>query len=144
MSKTLSSHCPRLRRARVAGLLVLAAGMCGCASFSQDVDAYYRQMAYNYREAQEKAKLEEVQLERMSTALAATGQTGKSRRAHRELERVKSWEEKCEKQAMRFQKAAEWTESRFHLNRPAIPDGPPTAEPHEDQAVLQASGAKDP
>jgi len=128
----------------MAGLLALAAGLSGCASFSQDVDAYYRQMAYNYREAQEKAKVEEVQLERMSSALASTGQTGKSRRAHRELERVKSWEEKCGKQAIRFQKAAEWTEAHFRLKRPAIPDGPPAPASPEDQAVLQASGAKDP
>jgi hypothetical protein len=117
--------------------------MCGCASFSQDVDAYYRQMAYNYREAREKAKVEEVKLERASSALAATGQGGKSRRAHRELERVKSWEEKCGKQAMRFQKAAEWTEAHFHLKRPDIPDGPPTAS-LEDPAIQQTSGAKDP
>ena len=122
---------------------MLAAGIAGCASFSEDADAYYRQMAYNYREAQEKAKVEEAQLERASNALAATGQTGKSQRAHHELERVKSWEEKCGKQALRFQKAAEWTEAHFHLKRPAIPDGPPTHESSEDQAVLQASGAKD-
>jgi hypothetical protein len=143
MSKTIGPRHPRVR-ARMAGLLMLAAGMPGCASFSQDVDAYYRQMAYNYKEAEEKAKAEEVQLERMSSALASTGQTGKSRRTHRELERVKSWEEKCEKQAIRFQKAAEWTEAHFHLKRPDIPDGPPTAESNEDQAVLQASGAKAP
>ncbi len=143
MSETLSLPRPRVRT-RIAGLLVLAASGSGCASFSQDVDAYYRQMAYNYREAQEKAKAQEVQLERMSTAFASTGQNGKSRRASRELDRVKSWEEKCGKQAVRFQKAAEWTEAHFHLERPAIPDGPPRSESTEDQAVLQASGAKDP
>ena len=39
---------------------------------------------------------------------------------------MKAWEAKCEKQAGRFEKAAEWTEARFHLTRPfAIPDGPP-------------------
>ena len=35
-----------------------------------------------------------------------------------ELEKVKKWEAKCEKQAERFAKAAEWTEARFHLRRP--------------------------
>ena len=53
------------------------------------------------------------------------GQFKRQKRAKRELERVKAWEEKCEKQADRFEKAAEWTEARFHLTRPAIPDGPP-------------------
>jgi hypothetical protein len=139
------AHAPRIPRVRapIAGLLVLTAGLSGCATFPQDADAYYRQMAYNYREAQEKAKVEEVKLERMSSALASTGDSGKSRRARRELGRVKSWEEKCEKQAMRFQKAAEWTEAHFHIDRPAIPDGPAAPE-SQDQAVLQASGLKDP
>ena len=33
------------------GLSVLALSPAGCTSMSQDVDAYYRQMAFNYKEA---------------------------------------------------------------------------------------------
>ena len=57
---------------------------------------------------------------------------------------MKAWEEKCEKQAGRFEKAAKWTEARFHLTRPAIPDGPPSLGKSADDAVLQASGVKSP
>ena len=58
------------------------AGLClaGCASVSQDVDAYYRQMAYNYKEAEEKAKMDAVALENETKVLATTGDFGKSRR----------------------------------------------------------------
>jgi hypothetical protein len=123
---------------------VMAMSMAGCASMTEDVDAYYRQMAYNYKEAEEKAKMDELSLESQAKALAATGDFKRQKRAKRELDRVKKWEEKCEKQAGRFEKAAEWTEARFHLTRPAIPDGPPGTGKSGDDAVLQASGAKGP
>jgi hypothetical protein len=125
-------------------LAVMAMAMAGCASMTEDVDAYYRQMAYNYKEAVEKAKMDELSLESQTKALAATGEFKMHKRAQRELDRVKKWEEKCEKQAGRFEKAAEWTEARFHLTRPAIPDGPPGIGKSGDDAVLQASGAKNP
>jgi hypothetical protein len=111
---------------------------------SEDVDAYYRQMAYNYKEAQEKANIEVLSLEGETKMLAATGEFGKYRRTNRELKRVKSWEAHCEKEANRFKKAAEWTEAHFHLARPPIPDGPPVHGTNTDEAVLQASGTKDP
>ncbi len=112
---------------------------------TEDVDAYYRQMAYNYKEAEEKAKSRtRVTLESESKLLAATGEFGKYRRSKRELERVKSWEAKCEKEAKRFQKAAEWTEAHFHLEKPPIPDQPPGYHADLDPAVLPASGVKDP
>jgi hypothetical protein len=120
-----------------------AACLAGCAAVSQDVDAYYRQMAYNYNEAKEKAKLDALTLEGQAKALAATGDYGKYRRTHRELERVKTWEARCEKQANRFKKAAEWTEEHFQVARPPIPDGPPGLGPEPDQAVRQASGRED-
>jgi hypothetical protein len=122
----------------------MAMSMAGCASMTEDVDAYYRQMAYNYKEAEEKAKMDELSLENQTKALAATGDFKRQKRTQRELDRVKKWEEKCEKQAGRFEKAAEWTEARFHLTRPAIPDGPPGTGKTGDDAVLQASGAKVP
>jgi hypothetical protein len=129
---------------RLIGLVVAALSLSGCASISQDVDAYYRQMAYNYNEAKEKAKLDILSLEGQSKALAATGDYGKYRRTQRELDRVKSWETRCEHQANRFQKAAEWTESHLHVARPPIPDGPPSLTAETDKAVRQASGTVEP
>jgi hypothetical protein len=125
------------------GLLVLPPCLAGCASVSQDVDAYYRQMAYNYKEAQEKAKIDALALEGETKTLAATGEFGKYRRAQRELNRLKQWEERCEYEANRFKKAAEWTEAHLHVERPPIPDAPPGYGKDVDQAVLQASGTKD-
>ena len=111
---------------------------------AEDVDAYYRQMAYNWRESGEKAKVDEVTLNSESNAYAATGEFHRLKRTKRELERVKVWEDKCEKQANRFEKAAVWTEARFHLSRPPIPDGPAGTQKSQDDAVLQASGVKTP
>ena len=99
-------------------LAVIAVAMAGCASMTQDVDAYYRQMAYNYKEAEEKAKMDELSLESQAKVLATTGEFKRQKRVQRELDRVKAWEEKCEKQAGRFEKAAEWTEAHFHLEPP--------------------------
>jgi hypothetical protein len=129
---------------RLFALLLAAHGLAGCAAVSQDVDAYYRQMAYNYNEAKEKAKMDALTLEGQSNALAASGDYAKYRRTQRELDRIKSWEAKCEKQANRFKKAAEWTEAHLHVSRPPIPDAPPGFGPQSDQAVHQASGVKDP
>jgi hypothetical protein len=119
--------------------------MAGCASMTEDVDAYYRQMAYNYREALEKAKVDELSLTSQVNVLASTGQTRQFMRTERELQRVKKWEAKCEKEAGRFEKAAEWTEAHFHLKRPpTIADGPSGTRRTEDESVLQASGVKSP
>jgi hypothetical protein len=141
-------HCSirQITQARLglSGIVVIAAGIAGCASMTQDVDAYYRQMAYNYREAGQKAKMDEMSLDSQAKVLASTGQFKQHKRVERELDRVKSWEAKCDKQAERFQKAAEWTEARFHLTRPSIPDGPPSVQKSADEAVLQASGTKTP
>ena len=104
---------------------MLASSLAGCASVSQDVDAYYRQMAFNYKEAEEKAKMDAVTLENETKVLATTGDFSKLKAAQRRLNRVKDWEEKCEKEAKRFEKAAEWTEAHFHLEKPQIPDKPP-------------------
>ncbi len=111
---------------------------------SQDVDAYYRQMAYNYKEAEEKAKMDAVTLENETKVLATTGDFSNLKRAQRQLSRIKAWEEKCEKEAKRFEKAAEWTEAHFHLEKPKIPDKPPGSEAMAETSVLQASGTKNP
>jgi hypothetical protein len=144
------SHTLRLPRSGIRarillpGLFVITVGMAGCASMTQEADEYYRQMAYNWREAQEKAKVDELSLDSEAKVLSATGDFRKYKRAQRELDRVKAWDAKCEKQAARFEKAAVWTERHFHLSRPPIPDRPSSAAGPEDSAVLQASGAKSP
>ena len=146
MSNNLSA--PRLRARPwqlVPALFITTLGMTGCASMTGEADAYYRQMAYNWREALDKAKVDEVSLTSQANVLASTGDTRKAMRTERELERVKKWEVKCERQADRFEKAAEWTEARFHLTRPStIPDAPSGTGNSQDNAVLQASGVKSP
>ncbi len=134
----------RWARSGLLALSALAAIPVGCTSISQDVDAYYRQMAFNYKEAQEKAKLDAITVENQSKVLATTSDFANLKKSQRELSRIKTWEEKCEKQAKRFEKAAEWTEAHFHLEKPKIPDKPPGSDPLEDTSVLQAAGAKNP
>src|SRR5262245_27933858 len=133
-------------RARLGAIALIGLAPClgGCASVSQDVDAYYRQMAYNYKEAQDNARLKEVTLESEAKVLAATGDFKRYRKNQRELGRVKSWEARCEKESARFKKAAEWTESHFHVARPPIPDGPSSVAPATDEAVQRASGGTKP
>jgi hypothetical protein len=133
----------RARRGLVA-LSALALIPVGCTAMSQDVDTYYRQMAFNYKEAQEKAKADEVTLENEVKVLATTSDFSNMKRTQRKLSRLKDWEEKCEKEAKRFEKAAEWTEAHFHLKKPDIPDKPPGFEALEDTSVLQAAGTKGP
>jgi hypothetical protein len=116
----------------------------GCSSMSQDVDAYYRQMAFNYREAAEKAKMDAVTLENETKVLSTTGDFSNLKKSQRRLSRIKAWEEKCDHQAERFDKAAEWTEAHFHLEKPKLPDKPKGTETLDDPSVLQASGAKNP
>jgi hypothetical protein len=128
----------------LSGLSVLALSPAGCMSMSKDVDAYYRQMAFNYKEAQEKAKMDAVTLENQTKVLATTSDFSNLKKAQRQLGRIKAWEEKCEKEAMRFEKAAEWTEAHFHLEKPKISGTPPGSEVLEDTSLLQASGAKSP
>ena len=111
---------------------------------SEEADAYYRQMAYNYREALEKAKVDEISLESQEKVLASTGDFRQYKRTKRELDSVKRFEKKCEREAERFKKAAEWTEAHFHVTRPPIPDGPPGMGGPVDQEVMQASGSKAP
>jgi hypothetical protein len=145
MSETLGPTGSRSRaRWNVLGLVVLASSLASCASVSQDVDAYYRQMAYNYKEAEEKARMDAITLENETKVLATTGDFSKLKASQRRLNRVKNWEEKCEKESKRFEKAAEWMEARFHLEKPPIADKPPGYHADTDRAVMQASGVKDP
>jgi hypothetical protein len=127
------------------GLVVPAFALAGCISAAKDVRDYYREMAYNYSEARDKAKMDEMTLEGETKMLAKTGDFYRVRRKQRELDRIKSWESKCSKQEERFEKAAEWTEKRFHLDKPAPkakPAPPPGAQagpPAELAKELQLS-----
>ena len=111
---------------------------------SQDVDAYYRQMAFNYKEAAGKG--EDGCRSRSKTRRRCSPRRVISRNLKRspaQLSRVKAWEEKCEKEAKRFEKAAEWTEAHFHLEKPKIPDKPPGSEALEDTVGLAGVGSQE-
>jgi len=102
---------------RMLLLLVLVPALPGCVSAAKDVRDYYREMAYNYRAANEKAKMDAVTLEGERKMLAQNGDFQRLRRTQRELDRLKAWESKCAKQEERFEKAARWTEEHYHLDQ---------------------------
>jgi len=102
---------------RILLFLVLVPALPGCVSAAKDVRDYYREMAYNYRAAQEKAKMDALTLEGESKMLAKNGDFQRLRRTRRELDRIKAWEAKCAKQEERFEKAAQWTEEHYHLDQ---------------------------
>jgi hypothetical protein len=129
---------------RLLAVLLTTAGLTGCASVAQDVRDYYRQMEYNYKEAREKAKIDALSLEGESRILATTGDFSRYRRKQRELDRVKGWEARCAKQEERFQKAAAWTEDRFHLEKPPAPRNPSSSGAAETGASTAPSETKSP
>jgi hypothetical protein len=104
---------------RRLGILSLGISVTGCAAVSQDVDAYYRQMAINYQEAIDKAKLDETSLENQSRVMLTTGDQSKYRKAQRELGHIRSWEEHCAWEKKRFEKAAKWMENHFDIPKKA-------------------------
>jgi hypothetical protein len=110
-------------RSRLLGLLILGPCFAGCAAMTQDVDAYYRQMAFNFQEAADKAKLDEVALENESRVLGVTGDQSRYRKAQKQLARIKSWEEHCAKEKLRFEKAAEWMETHLKVKKTEIKSG---------------------
>ena len=100
-------------------LLVLSSCHAGCAAMIQDVHQYYQQMAINYKEAEEKAKLDATSLERESASLLQGGELHKYNRAQRELARIKNWQEYCVRQQQRFQKAADKTADPADIKKEA-------------------------
>jgi hypothetical protein len=129
--------------------LVLVPALPGCASAARDVRDYYREMAYNYGAAQEKAKMDALTLESETKTLAENGDFPRLKRTQRELSRIKAWEAKCAKQEVRFEKAAQWTEEHYHLDKPprtakpvAVGDEEKTA-PTEPKALPPLFEAKD-
>jgi hypothetical protein len=131
-------------RARGLPLLFVMLSMAGCASMSQDVDLYYRLQAHNYKEAQERATKQAASLERQSSVLAASGDVRKAQKAQKEIERIKAWGAKMAEQEKRFEKAAEWTEEHFHLEKPAIAGEPTRLRPEDEGVSLQPSEIKNP
>jgi len=140
------SLAPRRRRmtAPLLAIPLVSMALAGCSSVAQDVRDYYRQMEHNYNEAKEKAKVEAMSLEGESRMLATSGEFQKYRRAQRELERIKAWEERCGKQEERFQKAAVWTEDHFHLQHPPSARQPDAAREGISAAPSATSETKDP
>jgi uncharacterized protein YgiM (DUF1202 family) len=132
-------------RSRLLGLLILAPGFAGCASMTQDVDAYYRQMAFNFQEAADKAKLNEVALENESRVLGVTGDQSRYRKAQKQLRRIKDWEEHCAKEKVRFEKAAEWMETHLKVKKAEIKgENEPASEPKTaGSSDLEKSSAHD-
>jgi hypothetical protein len=94
-------------RTRLATLLVIAAWLAGCAAISQDVDRYYRQMAYNFQVAEAKAKADAEILEGKSRVAVQAGDLHRYSSVQKELARLKDWQAHCAKQRERFEKAAE-------------------------------------
>ena len=118
----------------------LGIALTGCAAMTQDVDAYYRQMAGNYQEAVQEAKIDELRLENQSRMLLATGDQARYRKSQRELSRVRSWEEHCAWEKQRFEKAAKWMETHFDVDKkakdaasapPRARESAPTGDPED-------------
>jgi hypothetical protein len=134
--------------ARRMAALCLGISLAGCAAMTQDVDAYYRQMAVNYQEALDKAKIDEISVEHQAQVLAATGDKAKYRKYHRELGKIREWEERCAKEKKRFEKAAEWMESHFAIDKEKTEavlasSKPPEAAPPADPTDTTAHDIKD-
>jgi hypothetical protein len=100
-------------------LLTLTIGLAGCAAMSQDVHQYYRQMALNFREAEEKTKVQIATRESEANLLLKAGEVHQYKKAQREVNRLKDWQEHCAHERERFEKAARKLE--------------PTSDPGEKQ-----------
>jgi len=108
LPRILMSVSPSVRP-RLLSLLLLSCCLSGCAAMIADVHLYYQQMAVNYKEAEEKAKVDIVTLERKSAVLLQAGETHKYNKAQKEISRIKNWQENCARQSERFAKAAQKT-----------------------------------
>jgi hypothetical protein len=119
----------------------LAIPLCGCAAMTQDVDAYYRQMAVNFKESLDDAKREEADLEKKSKVYALTGDKKEYRKAQRELDRVRDWVQHCSYEQKRFEKAAKWMESHFDLETKDEPGPSETTKTSVASGPAEVTGA---
>ena len=122
----------RRARLRLMGLLLLGPFFPGCAAMTQDVDAYYRQMAINYREAVEDAKRGEVSLQNQMRILGVTNDQSRYLKTKRKLEKLKALEEKYAKEEKRFAKAADWMESHFDIKKSNLVSKDGVGDPASD------------
>jgi hypothetical protein len=143
MSEIMEPACGRVW-ALGSALLLMMLSTAGCASMTQDVDLYYRQMEFNYKEAQDRAKKQEVTLQRQASVMAASGDEHLMKRTQKEIDRIKAWEAKCAKEEKRFEKAAKWTEDHFHLDRPPIAGEKASLRPNNEGVSSPPSEIRDP
>ena len=106
LSRTFMDAHPAAR-AGLPAILIVTACLSGCASITQDVHRYYSQMAHNYRQAEDKAKMDALTLEGESRSLLQAGDFHKYNRAQKELARIKDWQSHCARQRERFEAAAQ-------------------------------------
>ncbi len=105
LSRTFTDAYHALR-AGLPVILIVMACFSGCASITQDVHRYYSQMAHNYKEAGEKAKLDAMTLEGESRSLLQAGEVRNYNRTQKQLARIKDWQSYCAWQQERFEAAA--------------------------------------
>jgi hypothetical protein len=96
----------------------------------QDVHRYYSEMAHNYKQAEEKAKMDAMTLEGQSRVHLQAGDLHGYNKVQKELAKIKNWELRCAWQRERFEKAA------------AKLDGHGVPSKAEDPEGLQAPGLK--
>ncbi len=125
----------RAARAGLSAILIVTACLSGCASITHDVHRYYSEMAHNYREAEDKAKMDAMTLEGESRSLLQVGDLHGYNKAQKELARVKNWQSRCAWQRERFEAAAQ------KVGGPAAPrvEGPP-APPVEGPTAPPKAG----
>ena len=75
--------------------------------------------------------MNEASVTSKAQVLAATGDIRASRKAQREAERLKSWEEHCAWEKERFEKAARWMETHFDAVGKAVASGDEAAKAKE-------------
>ncbi len=132
---------------RPIAAIALGISLSGCASYSQSVDAYYRQMASNYADALKEAKIREIAVEKQAKVLAATGDS-RYHKYERELKSLRKWQEHCAREQQRFEKAATWMEAHLvrekkDAGKPSELDETPARDLSEGPLQLQGTAFSD-
>ena len=121
----------------------MTACLSGCASITQDVHRYYRQMAINYKEAEDKAKMDAMTLEGESRSLLQAGDLHGYNKAQKELARIKNWQANCARQRERFEKAAQKLEGPADPKKAADPgNGTASGGSLSDGCLLRQFGTR--
>jgi hypothetical protein len=119
----------------------IALGLSGCAAMSRDVHQYYRQMALNYKEAEEKAKLNALSRETEANMLLQAGDVHKYKRAQKEVTRLKDWQSHCARQRERFEKAADKMEHTGDSKQEPALDAETSSHSRPISARIESSAA---